>query len=132
MHGGTVDIFQQWQLGKIYDEFSFGESPTKNEISFEAITTLIKPLFEQEGALLEEDEIKRHLEELITLGYLSTANGAYFLTFKALVYVQASTSITQAVQDELRQTIKRHWWKAAGILVLTVILVTVITVTILK
>ena len=127
-----MDIFQQWLLGKIHDEFSFGESPTKNEISFEAITTLIKPLFEQEGALLEEDEIKRHLEELNTLGYLTTANGLYFLTFKALIYVQASTSITQAVQDELRQTIKRHWWKAAGILVLIVILVTVITVTIVK
>jgi hypothetical protein len=127
-----VDIFQQWLLIKIQENFGAGEDALRNEISFDAITAMIKPIFEQEGALLEEDEVKRNLDALTELGYLRTENGNYFLTLRALVYAQASTTVAQMVRDEINSLVKAHWWKVAGGLVLAMILISALMAAILK
>jgi hypothetical protein len=127
-----VDIFQQWLLIKIQENFGAGEDALRNEISFDAITAMIKPIFEQEGALLEEEEVKRNLDALTELGYLRTENENYFLTLRALVYAQASTTVAQMVRDEITSLVKAHWWKVAGGLVLAIILTSALMVAILK
>jgi hypothetical protein len=127
-----VDIFQQWLLIKIQENFGTGDEPLKNEITFDAITAMIKPIFEQEGALLEEEEVKRNLDALIELGYLKTENGNYFLTLSALVYAQASTTVKQMVRDEISSLVKAHWWKVAGGLVLVIILISAVMAGILS
>lgn len=127
-----MDIFQQWLLIKIQENFGAGEDPLKNEISFDAVTAMIKPIFEQEGALLEEDEVKRNLDVLTELGYLKIENGNYFLTLRALVYAQASTTVAQMVRDEITSLIKAHWWKVAGGLVLLIILISAVIAGILS
>jgi hypothetical protein len=127
-----VDIFQQWLLIKIQENFGTGEEPLKKEISFDAITAMIKPIFEQEGALLEEEEVKRNLDALTELGYLKTENGNYFLTLSALVYAQASTTVKQMVRDEITSLVKAHWWKVAGGLVLVIMLISAVMAGILK
>jgi hypothetical protein len=121
-----VDIFQQWLLLKIQEQFGSGEEPLRNEISFDAVTTLIKPIFEQEDAPLDEDEIRRHLETLTELGYLKQVDGTYFLTFRAIVYANASESVKQMVRDELLQMVRRYGWQALGALVLLIVLLSVI------
>lgn len=127
-----MDIFQQWLLIKIQENFGTGEEPLKNEISFDAITQMIKPIFEQEGALLEEEEIRRNLDALTELGYLKSESGNYFLTLRALVYAQASTTVKQMVNDEITSLVKAHWWKVAGGLVLLIILISALMAGILK
>jgi hypothetical protein len=127
-----VDIFQQWLLIKIQENFGTGEEPLKKEISFDAITAMIKPIFEQEGALLEEEEVKRNLDALTELGYLKTENGNYFLTLSALVYAQASSTVKQMVRDEITSLVKAHWWKVAGGLVLVIILISAVMAGILS
>lgn len=127
-----MDIFQQWLLIKIQENFGTGDEPLKKEISFDAITTMIKPIFEQEGALLEEDEVKRNLDALVELGYLKQTDTSYFLTLSALVYAQASTTVKQMVRDEISSLIKAHWWKVAGGLVLAIILISAVMAGIMK
>lgn len=127
-----MDIFQQWLLIKIQENFGTGDDPLKNEISFDAVTAMIKPIFEQEDAPLEEEEIKRNLDALTEAGYLQSADGTYFLTLRALVYAQASTTVAQMVRDEIASLVKAHWWKALGIVVLLIILISTVMVSILK
>jgi hypothetical protein len=69
-----VDIFQQWLLLRIQERFGIGSTPIDNEISFDSIAALIKPIFEEENALLDESELRRNLDALVALGYL-TAKG---------------------------------------------------------
>lgn len=127
-----MDIFQQWLLIKIQENFGMGEDPLKNEISFDAVTAMIKPIFEQEGALLEEDEVKRNLDALTELGYLKRENESYFLNLRALVYAQASTTVAQMVRDEIMSLVKAHWWKVLGAVILLVILISTVMVSILN
>lgn len=121
-----MDIFQQWLLLRIQESFGGGTSPMENEISFEAVVALIKPIFEQEGAPLDEAEVRRNLEALTSLGYLTVKNGIYYLTFRAIVYSQTSPSLTQAAKDEFEQYVRSHWWKALGVLILTVTVISVL------
>jgi hypothetical protein len=127
-----VEIFQQWLLIKIQENFGTGEDPLKNEISFDAVTAMVKPIFEQEGAQLEEDEIRRHLDALVELGYLKKTDAGYFLTLSALVYAQASTTVAQMVRDEIASLVQRHWWKALGIALLAIILISALMASIVK
>lgn len=122
-----MDIFQQWLLIKIEEEFGAGRNPLESAISFDSIMEMLKPLFEQEDAVLDEDEVRNQLGALAELGYLTETDGNYFLTLRAVVYAQAVQSMAQTAQDEFRQFIRAHWWKAVGILILLVIVVTVIT-----
>jgi hypothetical protein len=126
-----VDIFQQWLLIKIEEEFGAGRNPLENAISFDSIMEMLKPLFEQEDAVLDEDEVRNQLGALAELGYLTETDGNYFLTLRAVVYAQAAPSMAQTAKDEFRQFIRAHWWKAVGILILLVIVVTVITASII-
>lgn len=121
-----MDIFQQWLLLKIQEQFGTGEEPLKNEISFEAIAGLIRPIFEQEDAPLDEDELRRNLDALVVAGYLKLWNGNYFLTFRALVYAEASLSVGQLVREQLLQLAKLHAWKAIGIAVAAIVLISLI------
>ena len=121
-----MDIFQQWLLLKIQESFGSGEEPLKKEISFEAIKALIGPIFEQEDAALDEDDLRRNLDALAGLGYLKAENGTYFLTFRALVYAEASLSVGQLVREQLLQLAKLHAWKAIGIAVGAIVLLSAI------
>ena len=121
-NGAHMDIFQQWLLLRIQERFGVGANPMDNEIPFDAIASLIKPIFEEEGALLDEDELRRNLDALVTLGYLTLKSEAYFLTFRAMVYSQASSTISQLVKEELGQYFSRNWWKMAGVAFLLVTL----------
>jgi hypothetical protein len=127
-----VEIFQQWLLIKIQENFGTGDDPLKNEISFDAVTAMVKPIFEQEDAQLEEDEIRRHLDALLELGYLKKTDAGYFLTLSALVYAQASTTVAQMVRDEIASLVQRHWWKALGIALLAIILISALMASIVK
>ena len=123
-----MDIFQQWLLLRIQERFGTGTNPMDDEISFEAIVTLIKPIFEQEDAPLDESEIRRNLEVLVGLGYLaSTTDDIYSLTFRAVVYSQVSTSLTPLVKDEFGQYVSDNWWKFVSIAILLVVVVSAIT-----
>lgn len=123
-----MDIFQQWLLLRIQERFGTGTNPMDHEISFEAIVTLIKPIFEQEDAPLDESEIRRNLEVLVGLGYLaSTTDDIYSLTFRAVVYSQVSTSLTPLVKDEFGQYVSDNWWKFMSIAILLVVMVSAIT-----
>jgi hypothetical protein len=117
-----VDIFQQWLLLRIQERFGIGKSPMDNEISFDSIAALIKPIFEEENALLDEAELKRNLDALVTLGYLTATDDAYFLTFRAMLYSQTAPSISQLAKEEFGQYVGRNWWKMAGIVFLLVTL----------
>lgn len=121
-----MDIFQQWLLLRIQEQFGTGVSPMENGISFTSIVNLIKPIFEEENALLDEAELKRNLDVLVVLNYLTTTNDMYFLTFRAIVYSQSATSLTQLAKEEFGQYVSKNWWKAAGVVFLLVILVSVI------
>jgi hypothetical protein len=125
-----VDIFQQWLLLKIQEQFGGGKSPMEEAISFKSIAAMLKPIFEQEDAVVDDDELRRHLDALVGLGYLMEMDGAYYLTLRAMVYSQAAPSLAQMAQDEFRQFVRAHWWKAAVVLVLLVVVVTVVTVNI--
>lgn len=107
----------------------------ENGIPFDSIVALIKPIFEEENALLDEAELKRNLDALVAFGFLATTDGMYFLTFRAMVYSQTSPSISQLAKEEFGQYVSRNWWKAAGVVFLLVtlisILVTVVTVSII-
>jgi hypothetical protein len=107
-----------------------------NEIHFPLIVTLIKPIFEQENAPLDDAEIRRNLDALVALGYLTTKDDTYFLTFRAILYSQMSPSLAQVVKEEFEQYVRGHWGKAAGIVFLLVVLVSIaasmITVSMLK
>jgi hypothetical protein len=127
-----VEIFQQWLLIKIQENFGTGDEPLKNEISFDAVTAMVKPIFEQEGAQLEEDEIRRHLDALLELGYLKKTDAGYFLTLSALVYAQASTTVAQMVRDEIASLVQRHWWKVLGGALLAIILISALVASIVK
>ncbi len=131
-----MDIFQQWLLLRIQEQFGVGTSPMDNEIPFPLIVTLIKPIFEQENAPLDDAEIRRNLDALVALGYLATKDDTYFLTFRAILYSQASPSLTQVVKEEFEQYVRGHWGKAAGIVFLLVVLVSIaasmVTVSLLK
>lgn len=118
-----MDIFQQWLLLRIQERFGVGTSPMDNEIPFASIVSLIKPIFEEENALLDEVELKRNLDALVALGFLTVAGDMYFLTFRAMVYSQTSSSISQFAKEEFAQYVSRNWWKVAGILFLFVTLV---------
>ena len=123
-----MDIFQQWLLLRIQERFGTGTNPMDHEISFETIVTLIKPIFEQEDAPLDESEIRRNLEVLVGLGYLaSTTDDIYSLTFRAVVYSQVSTSLTPLVKDEFGQYVSDNWWKFVSIAILLVVVVSAIT-----
>ena len=130
-----MDIFQQWLLLRIQERFGVGSTPMDIEIPFDSIAALIKPIFEEENALLDEEELKRNLDALVTLGYLSVTDDKYFLTFRAMVYSQSSPFISQLAKEEFAQYVSRNWWKAAGIVFLLVavvsILASVVTVNIL-
>jgi len=110
-----VDIFQQWLLLRIQERFGIGTSPMDSEIPFDSIAALIKPIFEEENALLDEAELKRNLDALVALGYLSETGDVYFLTFRAMVYSQISSSIPQLAKEEFVQYVSKNWWKMAGI-----------------
>jgi hypothetical protein len=125
-----VDIFQQWLLLRLQEQFGGGKSPMENAISFESILAMLKPIFEQEDAVVDDDEVRRHLDALVGLGYLMDMDGAYFLTFRAMVYSQAAPSLAQMARDEFAQFVRAHWWKAVGILILLAVVVTVVTVNI--
>jgi hypothetical protein len=127
-----VEIFQQWLLIKIQENFGTGDDPLKNEISFDAVSALVKPIFEQEDAPLEEEELRRNLDALVELGYLKTAEESYFLTLRAIVYAQASTTVAQMVRDEIASLVQRHWWKALGIALLAIILISALMASIVK
>jgi hypothetical protein len=127
-----VEIFQQWLLIKIQENFGTGDDPLKNEISFDAVTAMVRPIFEQEGAQLEEDEIRRHLDALLELGYLKKTDAGYFLTLSALVYAQASTTVAQMVRDEIASLVQRHWWKVLGGALLAIILISALVASIVK
>jgi hypothetical protein len=130
-----VDIFQQWLLLRIQERFGVGTAPMENGIPFDSIAALIKPIFEEENALLDESELKRNLDALVALGYLTISDEMYFLTFRAMVYSQTSPSISQLAKEEFAQYVSRNWWKAAVIVFLLVILISalasVITVSII-
>jgi hypothetical protein len=123
-----VDIFQQWLILRIHEQFGTGRNPLEDQISFESIMAMLKPLFEQEDAVLDEDEVRKQLSALAELGYLNETDGSYFLTLRGMVYSQTVPTLTQAAQDEFRQFIRAHWWKAAVVLILLVVVVTVVTV----
>jgi hypothetical protein len=127
-----VEIFQQWLLIKVQENFGAGDDPLKNEISFDAVSALVKPIFEQEDAPLEEEELRRNLDALVELGYLKKAEENYFLTLRALVYAQASTTVAQMVRDEIASLVQRHWWKALGIALLAIILISALMASIVK
>ena len=110
-----MDIFQQWLLLRIQERFGIGTSPMDSEIPFDSIAALIKPIFEEENALLDEAELKRNLDALVALGYLSETGDVYFLTFRAMVYSQISSSIPQLAKEEFVQYVSKNWWKMAGI-----------------
>lgn len=97
-----------------------------NEISFDSIVALVKPIFEEENALLDEADLRRNLDALVTLGFLMAADDKYLLTFRAMVYSQTSPSISQLTKEEFAQYISRNWWKIAGIVFLLVLLVSVL------
>lgn len=121
-----MDIFQQWLLLRIQEHFGIGVNPMENGISFTSIVNLIKPIFEEENALLDEAELKRNLDVLVALNYLTMTNDMYFLTFRAIVYSQSATSLTQLAKEEFGQYVIKNWWKAVGVVFLLVILVSVI------
>ena len=121
-----MDIFQQWLLLRIQEQFGIGVNPMENGISFTSIVNLIKPIFEEENALLDEAELKRNLDVLVALNYLTMTNDMYFLTFRAIVYSQSATSLTQLAKEEFGQYVIKNWWKAVGVVFLLVILVSVI------
>ncbi len=127
-----MEIFQQWLLIKLQENFGTGDDPLKNEMSFDAITAMIKPIFEQEDATLEEEELRRNLYALEELGYLKKVDANYFLTLRALVYAQASTTVAQMVRDEIASLVQRHWWKALGIALLAIILISALIASIVK
>lgn len=121
-----MDIFQQWLLLRIQERFGVGKNPMDNEISFDSIVALVRPIFEEENALLDEADLKRNLDALVTLGFLTAADDKYLLTFRAMVYSQTSPSISQLTKEEFAQYINRNWWKIAGIVFLLVLLVSVL------
>ena len=121
-----MDIFQQWLLLRIQERFGVGSTPMDNEISFDSIAALIKPIFEEENALLDEAELKRNLDALAVLGYLTTKSDMYSLTFRAMVFSQASPSISQLAKEEFGQYVSRNWWKAAIVVILLVALVSIL------
>ncbi|MBK8428490.1 MAG: hypothetical protein IPL27_22185 [Lewinellaceae bacterium] len=113
-----MDIFQQWLLLRIQERFGVGSTPMENEIPFDSIAALIKPIFEEENALLDEAELKHNLDALVALGFLSATGDGYFLTFRAMVYSQISSSIQQLAKEEFVQYVSKNWWKMAGIVFL--------------
>ena len=121
-----MDIFQQWLLLKIKEHFGGGEEPQHTPISFEAIGNLIGPIFEQEDAPLDEVELQRNLDALVELGYLKGSDGIYHLTFRALVYAEASQAGSQLVRDQMMQLLKLYGWKALAIALAAVILISLI------
>ncbi len=121
-----MNIFQQWLLLRIQERFGVGKNPMDNEISFDSIVALVKPIFEEENALLDEADLRRNLDVLVTLGFLMAADDKYLLTFRAMVYSQTSPSISQLTKEEFAQYISRNWWKIAGIVFLLVLLVSVL------
>ena len=121
-----MDIFQQWLLLRIQERFGVGKNPMDNEISFDSIVALVKPIFEEENALLDEADLMRNLDALVTLGFLMAADDKYLLTFRAMVYSQTSPSISQLTKEEFAQYVSRNWWKIAGIVFLLVLLVSVL------
>jgi hypothetical protein len=125
-----VDIFQQWLILRMEEHFGAGSNPLRNAISFDSIAAMLEPLFEQEDALFEEDEVKRHLDVLVELGYLLRTEDKYLLTLRAMVYSQAVPSLAQIARDEFAQFVRAHWWKAVGVILLLVVVVTAVTVNI--
>jgi hypothetical protein len=121
-----MDIFQQWLLLRMQEQFGSGTNPMDNEITFESIVALIKPIFEQENAPIDEADIRRNLDVLVTLGYLKTERDMYFLTFRAIVYSQASASLSQLAKEEFEQYVNSHWLKVVGIAVLIITLAAVV------
>ena len=118
-----MDIFQQWLLLRIQERFGVGSTPMDNEIPFSSIVSLIKPVFEEENALLDEAELQRNLDTLVALGFLTAAGGVYFLTFRAMVYSQTSSTVSQLVKEEFMQYVSRNWWKLAGVVFFLVALI---------
>ena len=131
-----MDIFQQWLLLRIQERFGVGSTPMDNEIPFSSIVSLIKPIFEEENALLDEIELKRNLDALVALGFLTVAGDMYFLTFRAMVYSQTSSTVSQLVKEEFMQYVSRNWWKLAGVVfllvALTSTLISVVAVSVLS
>ena len=121
-----MDIFQQWLLLRIQERFGIGSTPIDNEISFDSIAALIKPIFEEENALLDESELRRNLDALVALGYLTAKGDMYSLTFRAFIYSQAHPSLTQLVKEEFGLYVSKHWWKAAILVILLVALVSIL------
>ncbi len=121
-----MDIFQQWLLLRIQENFGVGTHPMEDEIPFDAIVSLIKPIFEQENAQLDESELQRNLDALVTHGYLSVKDGIYSLTFRAMIYSQTSPSLAQVVKDEFGQYVSRNWLKVTGIVFLLVLLISIL------
>lgn len=113
-----MDIFQQWLLIKIEEEFGAGKNPLEQAIPFESVVAMLKPLFEREDAVLDEEEVRRQLGALVEFGFLRESGGNYSLTLRGMVYAQAVPSVAQAAQDEFRRLVRAHWWKAAGVLIL--------------
>ncbi len=131
-----MDIFQQWLLLRIQERFGVGSTPMENEIPFSSIVSLIKPIFEEENALLDEAELQRNLDTLVALGFLTATGGVYFLTFRAMVYSQTSSTVSQLVKEEFMQYVSRNWWKLAGVVfllvALTSTLISVVAVSVLS
>ncbi|MBL8103561.1 MAG: hypothetical protein JNM02_13590 [Anaerolineales bacterium] len=123
-----MDIFQQWLLIKIEEQHGAGANPLEKEISFESILSMLKPIFEQEGAPLDEEDIRRNLNELVTSGHLSTSGETYFLTLRGMIYAQTAPSLAQMVKAEIQQYIRLHWWKALGLILLLIVGVTLLIV----
>ncbi len=121
-----MDIFQQWLLLRIQEKFGVGTHPMEDEIPFDAIVSLIKPIFEQENAQLDESELQGNLDALVTHGYLSVKDGIYSLTFRAMIYSQTSPSLAQVVKDEFGQYVSRNWLKVTGIVFLLVLLISIL------
>lgn len=123
-----MDIFQQWLLLKIQEQFGSGSTPLETDISLESILAMLRPLFEQEGALLDEEDIQKQLNSLISNGYLNNENRNYQLTLRAIVYAQTIPVISQTVQEEIQIYLKKHWWKIAGAAFLLMVLTSALTV----
>jgi hypothetical protein len=109
-----VDIFQQWLILRIHEQFGTGRNPLEDQISFESIMAMLKPLFEQEDAVLDEDEVRKQLSALAELGYLNETDGSYFLTLRGMVYShrqrRMSSGNSFAPTGGRRLSFSSCWW----------------------